>query len=224
MSAVQCQCTPECRSPVLPGMSFCAYHRQQCFRRAPLTGYEPDYKPEKYNRSKRIRESHNCFAYAFDHMDIPSLKECSDTSCPVPFHQPGRKSGYPKWNAVKGKRCPDLIARLRADIHGIQTTTFTRKCPKGTSKIALVVDPHEDYHFYRQDSNGYWSHKPGAMPVTNLDAQGRLIYDPAIASRKYANKSGSTLNYTEFCSYLCAPRNKPLRFKRGGATRKRRRD
>lgn len=217
----RCQCAPECKQPPLSQSPFCEHHRIRCPRISPLSGDEPRYRPEKYNKTRRIRDSHNCFAYAFDHLEIPPEEECNEKACPVPFHQPGRRSGYPKWSEVKGKRCPDLISRLRADIHGIETTTFTRKCPKGTSKIALVVDPSEDYHFYRQDSNGYWSHKPGAMPVTNLDATGRLIYDPALATRKYVSKSGD-LDYTEFCSYMCAPRRKSLRFKRGGRARSRR--
>lgn len=32
-----------------------------------------------------------------------------------------------------------------------------------------------DYHWYRKDSNGYWSHKPGVTPVVNTDASGNLI-------------------------------------------------
>jgi hypothetical protein len=94
--------------------------------------------------------------------------------------------------------------------------TFEKRCPKKYSKIALVVDEDEDYHFYRQDSNGYWSHKPGATDVTHIDATGRPIYDPQLASRLYP---GSGLHYNQFCSYLCAPKTRKLRLKRGG-TRK----
>lgn len=98
----------------------------------------------------------------------------------------------------------------------MKLTSFTKKCPAHTSKIALVVDADEDYHFFRQDTDGMWSHKPGGTPVTNLDAEGRPIYDPKIASRKYDAK-GSKLNYDIFCSYLCVPRDRPLYLKIGGA-------
>lgn len=113
-----------------------------------------------------------------------------------------------------------MIARLLGDNPSMKMTTFTARCPPHTSKIALVVDPDEDYHFYRQDSNGLWSHKPGGMPVTNVDALGNLIYDPALANRNYSSE-GTNLNYDTFCSYMCVPRDKPLHIKVGGTRRRR---
>lgn len=209
----RCQCLPTCKNPPLDNSPFCKEHLHFCPRISPLTGYEPEYNPSKYNNTRRMRESHNCFAYAFDHVEVPSLNKCNEDSCSIPFHQPGRASGYPKWSKVKGKRCPDLLSRLKGDVRGLKTIGFDKKCPGKTSKIALVVDEDQDYHFYRQDSNGMWSHKPGATRVTNLDATGRPIYDPALSSRQY-DKSG--LDYDRFCSYLCAPKDRKLSFKRGG--------
>jgi hypothetical protein len=148
---------------------------------SPLSGWEPKYDPKKYNKTRKIKDSHNCFAYAFDHIDVSNSPSCTEESCALPFHQPGRASGYPKWSKVKGKRCPDLMSRLFGDVKELKQTTFDKKCPKYTSKIALVVDEDEDYHFYRQDSNGYWSHKPGSTNVTNLDANGKRIYNPELA-------------------------------------------
>ena len=40
-----------------------------------------------------------------------------------------------------------------------------------------------DYHWYRLDNNGYWSHKPGRTPATDRDGNGDRIRDP----RKAAN-------------------------------------
>jgi len=211
----RCQCDPKCKRPPLPSQPFCSVHQISCLRTAPLSGYEPPYAPSRYNKTRRVKDSHNCFAYAFDYIDLPSETECNETTCATPFHQPGTKSGYPKWSKIKGKRCPDLFARLRADIPGIKMSSFTRKCPRGTSKIAVVVDPKEDYHFYRQDADGYWSHKPGGTRVRRTDAKGHLIYDPSLAARDYVEGS-SHLNYSRFCGYMCAPRTKTLKFKRGG--------
>ena len=212
MAVAKCQCTKICNNIPLPHSPFCKEHEKRCSRISPLSGWEPKYDPKKYNKTRKIKDSHNCFAYAFDHIDV-SDPSCTEKSCSIPFHQPGRASGYPKWSKVKGKRCPDLMSRLFGDVKELKQTTFEKKCPKYTSKIALVVDEDEDYHFYRQDSNGYWSHKPGSTNVTNVDANGRRIYDPELASRKY-DKSG--LNYDMFCSYMCTPRTKRLRLKRGG--------
>ena len=35
-----------------------------------------------------------------------------------------------------------------------------------------------DYHWYRQDDTGYWSHKPGHTRATDRDASGNVIVDP----------------------------------------------
>jgi len=209
----KCQCIVSCKNPPLENSPFCALHIKYCSRRSPMTGSEPDFQPDLYNRYKGLKESLNCFAYAFDYRKLPKHSNCTKDSCSVSFPQPGRASGYPRWSNVKGKRCPDLMARLFGDVPELKLSSFEKSCPKDYSKIALVVDEDEDYHFYRQDSNGYWSHKPGATNVTHIDATGRPIYDPELASRMYDD---SGLNYDKFCGFLCTPKNKVLHFKRGG--------
>ena len=216
----RCQCTPSCKNPPLKNSPFCAEHIKFCPRISPLTGSEPKFAPHLYNKYKGLKESLNCFAYAFDYRKIPKGKDCTKNSCSIPFPQPGRASGHPKWSDVNGKRCPDLLGRLFGDVPNLKRSSFEARCPKDSSKIALVVDEDEDYHFYRQDSNGYWSHKPGATDVTHIDATGRPIYDPQLASRLYP---GSGLHYDQFCSYLCAPKKNTLKFKRGGTRNKTRR-
>lgn len=209
----RCQCTPGCLNPPLENSPFCQEHLRFCPRQAPLSGSEPLFDPDKYNKKKGLKEAQNCFAYAFDYTQLPKKANCTEDSCSVPFPQPGRASGYPKWSKIKGKRCPDLNARVMGDVKGAKITTFEAKCPKGMTKIGAVTDEDEDYHFYRQDSNGYWSHKPGATDVTHLDATKRLIYDPQLARRKYTD---SGLDYDNFCGYMCVP-VKQHRFKRGGS-------
>ncbi len=211
----RCQCMSSCKNPALPNSPFCKKHIKYCPRKSVLTGKEPHFRPDKYNKTRRMRESHNCFAYAFDYVDLPPLDKCNENSCPISFPQPGRASGYPRWSKIKDKRCPDLLGRLFGDVPNLKMTTFEKKCPSNSSKIALVVDEDEDYHFYRQDSNGYWSHKPGATEVTHIDATGRPIYDPQLATRKYDR---TKLDYDEFCGYLCAPKGKKLRFSRAGGS------
>jgi len=219
-SKPRCQCDPTCKNPPLENSPFCAKHIRFCGRQAPLSGSEPEYDPDKYNKHKGLKEAQNCFAYALDHTHLPKTPNCTKDSCPIPYPQPGRASGYPKWSKIKGKRCPDLNARIMGDVYGAFRTSFTQKCPKGMTKIAAVTDEDQDYHFYRQDYrkdnrqdlNGYWSHKPGATDVTNLDATNRPIYDPALAARAYPT---SGLNYKNFCGYMCIP-VRDHKLKRGG--------
>jgi hypothetical protein len=69
-------------------------------------------------------------------------------------------------------------------------------------KGAIVVAPKRDYHYYRLNDEGYWTHKPGYKPSTQYDADHRLILDPERANRKYGD-----LDYTDFCGYVCVPRD-----------------
>jgi len=215
----RCQCDRKCRLPPLEGSPFCKKH-QNCRNFSPLSGYEPKYEPQKFNKTRKIRESHNCMAYSFDYIDMPDKGLCSEERCDVPFHQPGYASGYPKWDKIRTKRCPELIARLRGDISELLIpVTFEQKCPKNFSKKGVMKTPNnKDYHFVRQDNKGYWSHKPGGTEVTNLDASDRPIVRPDLADWDYTKK-GSDLNYSVFCSYMCAPDPKKLHFKRGGKRR-----
>jgi hypothetical protein len=60
---------------------------------------------------------------------------------------------------------------------GLEIGTANGPIPYGKARVALVIDPGNDYHWYRQDINGWWSHKPGAYPVKNTDASGFRISD-----------------------------------------------
>jgi len=74
------------------------------------------------------------------------------------------------------------------------------------------VHPGEDYHFYRQDADGWWSHKDGSNPVKRYDADRAPIWDPRTAARDYRPRS--FLNYKDFCGYYCAPRRRTMRLAR----------
>ena len=151
--------------------------------------------------------------------DSRQIAACEkDPKCSVPYHQPGSAGGYPPFSKSPLKSCPEMTARIRGENPTVSTTTFEGLCPFGTSKIALAVDPNEDYHFWRQDQTGWWSGKPGSMKVTDKDASGRRVYDPSLADRDFTDDNGE-LNYTNFCSFYCVPRNRPLFMKTGGRRR-----
>jgi len=216
----QCQCSSNCKNKTQKRYPLCKLHMKTCSRFSPLSGYEPDYDPDFWNNTYNIKETHNCFAYAFNINDPKQIAKCKDKNCDVPFHQPGMASGYPKFKSSRPKTCPNMMARILGDNPDIKMTTFENKCPVGTSKIALIVDENEDYHFLRQDSNGMWSHKAGARAVANIDAAGKHIYDPALADYNYKKNSNGYLNYDTFCSYMCVPRITPVKLKVGGGKTK----
>jgi len=165
---------------------------------------------DAWNSRGALKGSHNCFAYAMNSIDPNLVKECKDTkNCDVGFHQPGYAAGFGKFSDQKEKGCGDMVSRLWGDNPQIRASSFGEKCPMGTSKIALIVDPSRDYHFLREDPDGYWSHKPGAMSVTRLDASDRPILRPDRANFIYKNHK-DPLEYTKFCGYFCVPRIRPI--------------
>ena len=212
----QCQCIATCNRTALPGEAFCSAHLDKCPRISPLTGAEPDYEPGRWNLNTRFKRTHNCFAYTMNVLDKKQLRRCKDKKCDIPFHQPGEAAGYREFSDANPKTCPNLIARVIGDNPWIVMSDFTSKCPSNTSKIAIIIDESDDYHFLRQDSNGFWSHKPGMMDVTNVDALNHLIWDPKLAYYNYRALNKNNLNYDVFCSYMCVPRNRPLFLKTTG--------
>ena len=83
----------------------------------------------------------------------------------------------------------------------------------GMRLIAVAISPkdenHEsDFHFYRLDG-GIWTHKPGKGLVTNVDAVGLPIKNPALANRDYRqvliNEFHWPYNYKYFVGFFYFP-------------------
>jgi hypothetical protein len=214
----QCQCDIDCHNPAIPGEAFCADHMDSCPRTSPLSGAEPAFEPNRWNFNRLLKETHNCFAYAYNAYDRKQMAKCKNKKkCEASFHQPGFASMYSKFSNLENKSCTNMQNRIFGDNpNHVIKTDFETQCPASSSKIAVIVDASDDYHFLRQDDNGYWSHKPGARRVTELDATGHRIWDPKLANYNYAKNGNSDLNYDLFCSYLCLKRHVPLYLKAGG--------
>ena len=76
-----------------------------------------------------------------------------------------------------------------------QLDGITDTCPAGTYRVALYFNPSNgDYHWYRQNSDGTWSHKMGLTPVTDKTyyTLTEVIYHPddAAAARGYTTLVG----------------------------------
>ena len=214
-----CQCDTACSNPPLKGKPWCKIHYGNC-KLAPINGYEPHLEISYWNNNYALRESHNCLAYALNKIDMDMVNKCNtDPSCSVNFPQPGYESGYKNFADQPNKCCADMVLRMKGDNPKIIASTFEKKCPNRTSKIALIVDPKRDYHYLRQDPDGKWSHKPGSLIVKRDDSSGSEIIRPDRATFMYPSKT-DPLNYIYFCGYYCVPRRTPLymstRVKRGG--------
>ena len=190
-----------------------------------MSGYEPPYDPDQYNKDPKIQNLFNCFDYALRVVDHEKADICrlNDKDSRCSFDQPGGTKGLSNLlRQARGRSCKTVEYLLKQDIPDIIKTDFYSKCPVGTSKIAMRVDPGEDYHFYSHDkdeedpeNNGTWSHKDGGNKVKRFDADGQPIVNPQTAASDY-RQNGSFLNYEDFCGFYCVPRNRKIRLAQGG--------
>lgn len=159
-----------------------------------------------YNSNLYLRESHNCYNYflnlkskiAYDNCKLRDYKHkgiCRRA-------QPGYAAGLRLMNK-DDYNCNTMIHRTLEDNKNIKIISKNEECGKEYYKGALVVAPKRDFHYYRLNDDGVWTHKPGYKPSTNLDSNNNIIESPDTANRNY----GGTLNYKDFCTFLCIPRD-----------------
>lgn len=156
---------------------------------SPSSGSEPKYEPYKWN-DNNIQINHNCYSYV---LNMIAAKRSGKP-------QPGYFSGHGPLHD-KDYNCITFYERLKKDIPSMYLTTFGEKCKKGFYKGFIALDDKiedTDYHFYRMDKSGYWSHKPGRQEAVDVDASGKKIKNPAIANRKY-----KYFNYSKPCFFFC---------------------
>lgn len=152
----------------------------------PTSGYEPVYNPDYWNASENIKRA-NCYAYAMDVICTTEMKL-----------QPGQLSGKVYTSLTESA----IFTAVQNDGpylgNGRTISRADRDDTPGTNqyKVALVIAPNKDYHWYIQNSDGYWSHKRGQTEATNLDASGYRITDPQTCDRDYGS-----LDYSTFCGY-----------------------
>lgn len=135
----------------------------------------PLYEPAWWNDGGTKQFNNNCYNYSTNYR--------TDT-----FAQPGRANGA-MYSALT---CASVRPAAIADFL-IDTPAANNRCPKEGHLVALVIAPGWDFHWYRKGRNGYWTHKPGGTPVTNIDNSGHLIPDPRAANRG---------PYTNFCTFM----------------------
>lgn len=152
-----------------------------CKRRPPRWPYRERcrcaslYEPTWWNDNGQKQWNNNCYNYATNYR--------TDT-----FAQPGLAAGA-EYTALS---CASVRPAALAD-DLIDSPAANNRCPKEGHLVALVIAPGYDFHWYRKGRNGYWTHKPGGTPATNVDNSNHLIPDPRTANRG---------PYTDFCTFM----------------------
>jgi len=145
------------------------------------------YNPGFWNNNSHIRYNNNCYNYASN--------KRTDT-----FAQPGRGSGQ----MYTGINCANVSAAALRDGLQRRYVCFPDH-EKPRYLVALVIAPGPtiiDYHWYRRNSEGFWSHKPGGTAARNVDNNNRVITNPETCNRG---------PYTIFCGYFYTCRSQRIR-------------
>jgi hypothetical protein len=130
----------------------------------------PSYEPSFWNNNPTIQAGNNCYDYANNVR--------TDT-----YAQPGRASGG--WCNDPSCYTAPIIYQYAVN-DGLIETTKDAPIPDGMTKLLLVINPDPylpDFHWYRRDASGLWSHKIGWLPATNLDNSQVTITNPEQADR-----------------------------------------
>lgn len=163
--------------------------------------YEYKYSPEIYSSDQYVLRT-NCYAYAFDIINNPVTGE------PLYTRNEAKRSGYEKtfanqpglfsgqydindYSYETGDKDGNerLISLVEADAKAIgKNFQPYEEGMEGGYAVLLVVSPRYDYHWYRQDSDGTWSHKRGDYPVETG------VADPILDAQK--------LGYTDIVGYF----------------------
>jgi hypothetical protein len=152
---------------------------------------KPKYEPQRWNDpfqpgySYGHQDKNNCYNYGCD--------KATDS-----WAQPGYASSG-TWPTTMD--CPTVTAGALSD--GLTARPDGSQASEHCCHtVALVIAPGQgwhDFHWYRLDDSGMWSHKPGTSAVRNVDNSGNPISDPQTADRG---------PYTVFCGFFTVSRCK----------------
>lgn len=152
----------------------------------PTGGGEYPYNPTYWNDSANVFRA-NCYGYILNRI-------ANDTSDPLAGYmfQPGYRTG----NYYTSLTASAIITAVKSDMKDlgrtIRSSSYSETPGSNEYKVALVIAPGTDYHWYRQDSDGGWSHKPGLTNIDYRDASGNFISDPQTCDRNYSYANYST--------------------------------
>ncbi len=164
----------------------------------PLSGGELDYIPEFWNE-EYLKKRVNCYAYALNtiyHFDVNIIFGSS-------FIYPGWTDGDHRneLNYLVGSNIERLVSIDASHCNfTFREVEKNERCSQTAYKIALAIAPDQDFHWYRQNSDGTWSHKPGNMNVMNADYLDDVIYDPEICDRRWLYDYFER-NYSDFIGF-----------------------
>lgn len=154
---------------------------------SPTNGTEPGWNPERWQANEKYN---NCYSYALDdHNGDSQVRNHKPT--------PGNTTGF--------YTCSKILEGLKTDQPRLYPITFDCPCDQGYKKIYAAVSTEDeegdnDFHFWRQDQDGWWSHKPGSNQPSRVDGSNQAIRNPEQSNRVIGSRA-----YVQGCGFFCVP-------------------
>lgn len=128
----------------------------------------------------------NCYSYAFREYDPNATEKRIPGNVDVPY------------------TCSKMIYSVIQDHPNIKLQKSAKEpCPDGYYKVFLALDERastQDFHFWRQECDGMWTHKPGPSCPSAEDGSNHPIFDPEKSDRHLGK-----YQYDKSCGYFCVP-------------------
>lgn len=181
------------------------------YKYSPKSWNKVDYTDIYGNEHGDILSATNCYVYALNIRKNPIYNKKYSEENGVIGSNPGDFSNNRKPLTEVGINIKNVTVRFSDDMkkigYKIKTIKVKNKYKKiknkNTHLVYLVTTKKDktyriidrinhivyyfvaDYHWYRQDKSGYWSHKRGHTKVINVDSKGKKILDPSLCKRYY---------------------------------------
>jgi len=171
-------------------------------RGLPISTYEQSDLFE-YLNSSTYQNYNNCYTYALSMWQHPITGDN--------FRYNGQNPGEMSGDSITLSDLSDattaynaILTAIRADAayYGGEVNPIgaDEQPQEGFYKVALVLAPGQDYHWYRETINGSWVHKPSTLVARYFDASNEYIYNPETADRD--GTASGIPNYTVFLGYF----------------------
>jgi len=183
------------------------YEGQAVFSTLPFDRFDcPKFKPEKWQLN--IKKNNNCYNYA---LDLPFKYDST-------LH-PGelamslgkvKRSAVHKWSWLFTRDDYKKHLIKLSELDGLKylgTNQFYAS--QGARLVGLAVsETHDDFHWYRMDQDGGWSHKPGSNSVQKLapDAPITLMFRQNILTMMTPPHVADRGRYKHFVGYFEIPK------------------
>ena len=148
----------------------------------------PIWEGDKWNKDKNIRKTHNCYMYAMNEINTKysnNLKMLCMLKKKCFSPQPGMRNGMIDITGTPFTK-QTIEKYIKLDYPSFKKFSLKKKLPINFYRIAIFLKKDfTDYHFYRQDNNGLWSHKDGWRNAKNKDINGKMINNVIKANTLY---------------------------------------